>query len=405
MARIAAFDLFRFPRPAARSLLRVAPTRRALPRADGLVLGRWLGTAAGSSTAGGADLNRWALMSVWEDVEASDDFWAHDPLARRIRRGAIERWSATLVPLRSHGQWAGVTPFAPVDLTTADHGPVAVLTRARVRLRRWRPFLRARGPVDRALPGTDGLLATLGMGEWPLGHQATFSLWRDDRAVRRFARADPTHADVVRRTRAERWYGEELFAAFQVASHAGRWEGRDPLEPHVRRGRSTDLANLNALERAAARRFAGAGQRALGLRDLDDALDPALLEAGARDGRLWVADHAGTVVGFALATVVDGQAFLREIDVAPSHGRRGIGAALVGRVCAWARTEGFTSVTLTTFRDVPWNEPWYARLGFRFLPPDERGPELRAIVDREARDGLARRTVMRLAPPVPTPTT
>lgn len=404
MARIATFDLFRFPGPAARSLLRVAPTRRSLPRVDGLVLGRWLGTAAGRSTAGGSDLHRWALVSVWEDVEASDDFWAHDPLARRLRQRATERWSATLLPLRSHGQWAGVAPFAPVDLVTADHGPVAVLTRARVRLRRWGPFVGARGPVDRVLRETDGLLATLGMGEWPVGQQATFSLWRDDGAVRRFARADPAHADVVRRTRSEHWYGEELFAAFHVANHAGRWDGRDPLEPLVRRARRADLAGLNDLERAAARRFAGPGQTDLGLRDLDDALDPSLLEAGASAGRLWVADHAGTVVGFALATVVDGQAFLREIDVAQSHGRRGIGAALVAQVCEWARAEGFTSVTLTTFRGVPWNEPWYARLGFRFLPEDERGPELRAIVEREARDGLTSRTVMRLAPPVPTAT-
>ncbi|GAC1479982.1 MAG: hypothetical protein NVS1B12_17680 [Acidimicrobiales bacterium] len=400
MARIATFDLLRFPGPAARNLARVAPTRAALARVDGLVLGRFLGTAAGNSTAGGADLNRWALVGVWEDAEAAADFWTLEPVALRLRDRASERWSATLVPRRSRGRWAGVEPFGPADHRTAEGGPVAVLTRATVRARRLRAFHSARGPVDRVLHDADGLVADVGMGEWPVGQQATFSLWRGDDAVRQFARVDRTHAEVVHRTRQEGWYAEELFVAFRVAAHTGTWDGCDPLEPVVRLARPADLADLNALERAAARRFAG-----MGLGDLDDALDAELLREGQRAGRLWVADHAGTVVGFALATVVDGAGFLREIDVAESHGRRGIGSALVGAVCAWARAQRHAHVTLTTFRDVPWNEPWYTRLGFRFVPEAARGPELQAIVAREAREGLTPRTVMRLAPPVPTTAT
>ena len=397
MARIATFDLLRFRGPALRNLARVAPTRAALRDADGLVLGRFLGTAAGSSTAGGADLNRWALVGVWEDAEAATDFWALDRVAHRLRDHAIERWSATLVPIRGHGRWAGIEPFAPADHDAAGEGePVAVLTRATVRPRKLRTFHAARGPVDRVLHATDGLVADVGMGEWPIGQQATFSLWRDDGAVRQFAR-DRTHAEVVGRTRREGWYAEELFAAFRVVAHGGRWDGRDPLAPTVRLAQTADLAFLNEIERAAASRFAG-----MGLADLDDALDLELLREGQAAGRLWVADHAGAVVGFALATVVDGEGFLREIDVVESHGRRGIGGALFEAVCAWARTEGHRDLTLTTFRDVPWNEPWYARLGFRFVPEAARGPELQAIVAREAQEGLTRRTVMRLALPVPT---
>lgn len=48
----------------------------------------------------------------------------------------------------------------------------------------------------------------------------------------------------------------------------------------------------------------------------------------------------------------------------PEHGRRGIGGALVGSVCDWARASGIASVTLTTYREIPWNEPFYRRLGF-----------------------------------------
>lgn len=230
MPRVATFDLLRFPGPSLRSLVRVPRYRRALGSADGLVLGRFLGTAAGSSTAHGADLNRWAVFAVWEDVEASEDFWAHEELGRRWQARASERWSATLVARRSHGSWAGVEPFGESDIADrGTGGPVAVLTRATVRATRLKRFLAAREPVDAVLRGADGLLADVGMGEWPVGQQATFSLWRDEASVRDFAWRSRTHTDVVRRTRSERWYAEELFAAFEIRSHHGSWDGADPL--------------------------------------------------------------------------------------------------------------------------------------------------------------------------------
>jgi hypothetical protein len=45
---------------------------------------------------------------------------------------------------------------------------------------------------------------------------------------------------------------------------------------------------------------------------------------------------------------------------------------------------------LTTFTDVPWNAPYYQRLGFRRLSDDKLTPGLRAIRAREAAIGLDR---------------
>ncbi len=65
--------------------------------------------------------------------------------------------------------------------------------------------------------------------------------------------------------------------------------------------------------------------------------------------------------------IVDGVAHLWQLSVHPAHLRQGRGSALVAAVCDWAVRQGFEAVTLTTFRDVPWNEPFYSQLGFRTL--------------------------------------
>ena len=92
------------------------------------------------------------------------------------------------------------------------------------------------------------------------------------------------------------------------------------------------------------------------------------LERAATERRAWVAvDDVGSVIGFAVAWVVDGEGHLDELAVVPAHGRRGVGRALVDEVVAWTVAQGLPSITLTTFRDVPWNGPYYEKLGFQVV--------------------------------------
>lgn len=231
MSVVASFHLVRVrPGATTTTMARVPLDRRHLARVPGCRFVRLMGTGAGRTMSVGADLRRWACFAVWDDRAALAAFESADPVARRWA-GAEERFTCTLEPLGAHGAWGGTSPIPEAASTPArDAGPVAVLTRAAIDPRRLRSFLRAVPDVDAVLDDTPGLLATVGMGEWPVVRQGTMSLWRSEADVRRFAYGRPEHAEVVVRTREEQWYTEEWFARFAVTAHSGTWGGIDPLD-------------------------------------------------------------------------------------------------------------------------------------------------------------------------------
>jgi GNAT superfamily N-acetyltransferase len=158
--------------------------------------------------------------------------------------------------------------------------------------------------------------------------------------------------------------------------------------------RETDVPALPAIEHAAVQMFIGYAPDSV----RDDATDERTFLHAVGKGLLWVALSDITPVGFAhVEMLADDLPHLEELDVHPAHGRRGVGAALVHTVCEWAAHAGYSALTLTTFRAVPWNYPFYARLGFEEIPRENQRPELSAVVAKEAKRGLdpATRAVMR----------
>ena len=160
------------------------------------------------------------------------------------------------------------------------------------------------------------------------------------------------------------------------------------MEPgyKIRLARQGELTELPEIERLAAERFASFGLAEV----FSQIVTPLeLLRERARTDQVWVAaGDDDRPVGFAVASTLDGNAHLDELDVHPDHSRRGIGTALVETVCEWARAAGHRAITLSTLRDVPWNAPFYARLGFRILAERELTQALRQLLESEARLGL-----------------
>ncbi|HET6818209.1 MAG TPA: GNAT family N-acetyltransferase [Mycobacteriales bacterium] len=154
----------------------------------------------------------------------------------------------------------------------------------------------------------------------------------------------------------------------------------------VRSARPDDLPRLAEIERVADEMFAS-----VGIVGLPPA--PPMQEYAAAAALLVAGDPA---VGFARIELPCGEAYLDQLSVHPSEMRHGVGTALLEAAVRWARDKGHESIALATFRDVPWNAPFYARRGFVETAADT--PGLRAVAEHERQlrmDRFAPRVLMR----------
>jgi GNAT superfamily N-acetyltransferase len=161
----------------------------------------------------------------------------------------------------------------------------------------------------------------------------------------------------------------------------------------IERGAAAQAHRLRAIERAAGARF-----RAVGMDDVAEG-EPtpvSILEDRADVGRLCVAvGDNEELAGFLIWSPKDGFAYIEEVSVHPDHAGHRLAARLIERLADDLRGR-FPALTLATFRDVPWNAPYYARLGFAELPRNETGPQHDETWRHQAENGLdmSRRLLM-----------
>jgi len=192
----------------------------------GLRFAKLLGTGDGRTfTMRDADPRHWGLLTVWDDDVAADRFES-GPTHRRWDTLAGERLDVRLTPVSTRGRWSGAEPFgSPAPSPTP--GPVASITRARIRPTRMRQFWRIVPPVSADLHAMAGMRLAVGIGEAPIGLQGTFTIWDGEQPLREFAHRRAAHVAAMRACGEGGWFAEELFARFRLDRLSGTFAGTD----------------------------------------------------------------------------------------------------------------------------------------------------------------------------------
>ncbi|MGW6120161.1 GNAT family N-acetyltransferase [Nocardia sp. NPDC055165] len=154
----------------------------------------------------------------------------------------------------------------------------------------------------------------------------------------------------------------------------------------ARLAREDEIAALQEIERRAGAPFAEVGMTAIAE---DEPPSREVLRAFVVEGRAWVwPDDDDQPIGYLVLGLVDGQPHIDQVSVDPAHAGARIGKRLIDHAVAWSKSNGLDEITLTTFTQVPWNGPYYERLGFTYILPADETPGLRAIRASEIAHGL-----------------
>lgn len=211
------------------ALLAMAVHRLPMQLQQKCTFWRLLGSGHNGTFDLSPDWQQWGLLAVWDDREAFDSFYDQSFIAKWWDLFASEKWTILCEPLQCHGKWDGKEPFGDINIENYK-GPVAVLTRATIRLNGLKNFWANVDVVSELMKRSRGFVMSLGVGERPVYKQATFSVWDSLDDVKAFAYGSKEHVEVIKKTRDEGWYSEELFARFKPIASMGTLNHADPLK-------------------------------------------------------------------------------------------------------------------------------------------------------------------------------
>lgn len=228
MSQIVSFSLFRFDRMTDRiwAFAMMGAARLLLPRTPDIGFWKLCGTGTGEGFTPMPNLGVYAILATWPDHDTARERIATAPVFQRYRKHASEDWTVFLSPTSVKGEWAGVTPFTAS--LEPESGPLAALTRATVKPRVAAQFWKKVPDISSVIGRDENVAFKIGIGEVPLLHQVTFSIWPDAKRMANFARTGH-HAEAIRAVRENDWFREELYARFTIKSDYGTWNGASPL--------------------------------------------------------------------------------------------------------------------------------------------------------------------------------
>ncbi|WP_300038261.1 spheroidene monooxygenase [uncultured Roseobacter sp.] len=227
---IVTLSFFRFAGPVARAwaLGMMGAARFAMPRVPGIGFWKLCGSGTGEGFTPLPNTAVYAILASWPDAETARRQTRDAAIYQRYRSRACEDWTVILETSTARGLWSGTEPFFPTG--RAPDGPLAALTRATIRPGIALKFWQRVPDISRMIGSDRNVAFKIGIGEVPLLHQITFSIWPDAGAMAAFARTNGPHAAAIRAVRDGNWFSEELYARFAILGDSGTWGGDSPLK-------------------------------------------------------------------------------------------------------------------------------------------------------------------------------
>jgi hypothetical protein len=218
------------PRQAGRMLRSIRRHLDAVRATPGLVAARLFVTGELDTITGGVPTpSRWALFCGWQTGDARDEFLSDETRLDPFLADARESWGVSLDAVRVVlGEWQGWRPSTDGVARLAADEPLAVITYGRLRPRYLPTFTWNNLRIVREVAGNPAEVMRIGLADHPLV-RSTFSLWRSQQAVARFAYGPGVHDPIQRRSLDVPWGTDWFFARFRPVASSGSWYGRDPL--------------------------------------------------------------------------------------------------------------------------------------------------------------------------------
>ncbi len=184
------------------------------------------------------DWQQWAILTVQKAAEPGVEFTPVQNSDKKILGSFIAGWLSLfkcetytifMEAIESHGFWDGKKAFGELPAKSAYEGPVAILTRATIRLNKLSYFWENVAPVANEMRVAKGFLFSAGVGEIPWIKQATFSVWQSKEDMKAFAYGMKVHTEVIQKTRQQNWYSEDMFTRFRIINTSGTLRSVNPL--------------------------------------------------------------------------------------------------------------------------------------------------------------------------------
>lgn len=220
-------SLYRFGSTKARlwAFAQMGFARFALGNVRDIQMWKLCGSGTGEGFTPLPNTSVYAILATWPDHDTARRALFGADVFRRYAAMASEQMTLFLTPTSARGTWAGAEPF---DVGAESHGPIAALTRATVKPRVAARFWGRVPGISKVIGDDPNVMFKIGIGEVPMLHQVTFSIWPDAASMAQFARRDGPHAHAIRTVRTEDWFREELYARFNVDAVEGTWDGVTP---------------------------------------------------------------------------------------------------------------------------------------------------------------------------------